>query len=94
MICPLYAVGLGAYLLGMTSLHPTPASAAESPAAPEPVVAVSFGARLAATSRRRQGIPEGVTDLRMRERLRALCSLPRPPRSVSRVPDEFDPASE
>lgn len=94
MICPLYAVGLGAYLLGMTALRPTPASAAESPAAPEPVVAVSFGARLAATSRRRQGIPEGVSDPGVRERLRVLCALPKPARTVSGVPDELDAAGQ
>lgn len=54
----------------------------------------SFGARLAAVSRRAQGLPVTVADEAVRERLRALCSLPLPWSARSCVPDEFDPAGQ
>lgn len=54
----------------------------------------SFGARLAVASRRAQGLPAVVADEVVRERLRALCSLPLPWSARSGVPDQFDPSGE
>lgn len=39
-----------------------------------------LGARIAVASRRAQGLPATVSDHAVRERLRALCALPHPPR--------------
>jgi hypothetical protein len=54
---------------------------------------LSWGARLAAESRQRQGLPAGVADPAVRDRLQALCGLPSIGRD-SGAPDELDPASE
>lgn len=76
----------------MTVSHPTSASPADARAVSE-AVSESLGARLARQSRDRQGLPPGITDPMIRERLRVLCGLPKPPGS-SGVPYEFDPAGE
>lgn len=52
-----------------------------------------LGARLARRSREAQGLPPVVADPRVRERLRGLCGLPKPP-EISGVPDELDPAGQ
>ncbi len=52
-----------------------------------------LGARLAQRSREAQDLPPVVSDPRIRERLRSLCGLPKPP-EVSGVPDELDPAGQ
>lgn len=52
-----------------------------------------FGALLARRSREAQGLPPVIADPRIRERLRGLCGLPKPPEG-SGVPDELDPAGQ
>lgn len=55
----------------------------------------SFGARLARRSRQAQGLPPVIADPHVRERLRVLCGLPRPPATgVLGVPDELNAAGE
>lgn len=55
----------------MTVSRPPSTSAADARAVSE-----SFGARLARQSRHRQGLPPGIADPMIRERLRVLCGLP------------------
>jgi hypothetical protein len=66
-----------AHLHGMNTL--TAAIATSAIPVPLPLVAAStLGARLAAESRRAQGFEAGVEDRAAVERLRQLCSAPRP----------------
>ncbi|MGO3090661.1 MAG: hypothetical protein ACTII7_13415 [Galactobacter sp.] len=65
-----------------TTEPPTPGDASEP-----------FGARLARRSREAQGLLPVIADPRIRERLRGLCGLPKPP-ETSGVPDELDPAGQ
>lgn len=71
-----------------TPQHPT--TTAADPLVPDDV-SESFGARLARASRRKQGLPERVTDPTVRERLTALCGLPR---VGSDAPDQLDSPGE
>lgn len=67
------------YLVCMTPIQQHSATPAPDPSSPEPL-----GARLAATSRRAQGLPATVDDPAVLAELRDLCGLPQPtPRTGS-----------
>ncbi|WP_296148900.1 hypothetical protein [uncultured Corynebacterium sp.] len=76
----------------MTSTQHTTTPTTAPPAPGD--VPESFGARLARETREAQGLSPGIVDRRARARLRALCGLPKPPLTLSRTPDELDPAGE
>lgn len=77
------------YLTSMTTRQHTTTTEPPTPGdASEP-----FGARLARRSREAQGLLPVIADPRIRERLRGLCGLPKPP-ETSGVPDELDPAGQ
>ena len=79
------------YLSSMTSPQRTTTITTEPPTSGD--ASESFGARLARRSREAQGLPPVIADPRIRERLRGLCGLPKPP-GMSGVPDELDAAGE
>lgn len=71
----------------MMSTAQTTTTTAEPP--PPGDVPEPFGALLARRSREAQGLPPMIADPRVRERLRGLCGLPKPPER-SGMPDELD----
>lgn len=79
------------YLTSMTTQQCTTSTTTEPPRPGD--ASESLGALLARRSRETQGFPPVIADPRVRERLRGLCGLPKPP-SRSGVPDELDPAGE
>lgn len=82
-------VVIRSYLTSMTTRQHTTTTEPPTPGdASEP-----FGARLARRSREAQGLLPVIADPRIRERLRGLCGLPKPP-ETSGVPDELDPAGQ
>ena len=82
----LYVVADRSYLVGITSIqqHPT------APVAGPPVPATSLGARLAATSRRAQGLPAQVDDPGVLAELRDLCGLPQSATRTGRTPRDLE----
>lgn len=81
------------YLTSMTSTQRTTTTTTGPPMSGD--ASESFGARLARRSREAQGLPPVIADPRIRERLRGLCGLPKPPATEgSGVPDELDSAGQ
>jgi hypothetical protein len=56
--------------------------------------AAGLGTRMAVESRAQQGLGAGIADLTAADRLRGMCSLPRPRRAGSRSPHQLDPLGE
>lgn len=80
------------YLTCMTSTQRTPTTT-EPPVSTD--ASEPLGARLASRSREAQGLPPMIADPRVREQLRGLCGLPKPPETEgSGVPDELDAAGQ
>lgn len=75
----------------MKSTAQTTTTTVEPP--PPGDVSEPFGALLARRSREAQGLPPVIADPRIRERLRGLCGLPKPPERLG-VPDELDAAGQ